>query len=306
MLWKQHISAAWEAKEKRPQQLIPAPGVPSLSHQGFESPDAAAPKHQRRSASSSPVTTRASLTLCKCFYVRGSCWIQNGKLLLRDVHRILLFQQERKLILWIHCILILWQKKASADLTLRTLRPTPTKKPPKTFWGKKQPDYYRFIFIDNDLQANILLLKTGYNNKYNKNVVQAFSRLCFHIFHQKVDYLKTPTESLRSKLVLLRAQSASTNDKHYCSFDCQKVSKGWNFCTNTLNTVITVVAQLRRRGQEADPAALTPTTEDTGSCDEEWQHPTGRRKENTSVQIIHHFRKRSADTTWLLMLLFLI
>lgn len=207
-----------------------------------------------------------------------SCWIQTSKLLLRDVHRILLFQQRRKLILCSHCILILWQKKASSDLILLTLRPTPTKKPPKTFWGKKIA-YYRLVFIDNDLQVNTLLSKTGYNSKYNKNVVQMLSRLCFHIFHQKADYLKTPTEPLRNKLVLLRAQLAGPNDKRYCSFDCQKVSKGLNFSTNMLNAIITVVAQLSSRGQEADPAALTRTTEDTNSCDEEWQHPTRRRKE---------------------------
>lgn len=49
-------------------------------------------------------------------------------------------------------------------------------------------------------------------------------------------------------LVLLSAQLASTKEKHYCFFYCQKVSKGLNFCTNMLKTIITVVANSNRRG----------------------------------------------------------
>lgn len=69
--------------------------------------------------------------------------------------------------------------------------------------------------------------------------------------------------SKKHTLGLQRAQLASTKEKHYCSFYCQKVSKSLNFCTNTLKTIITVVANINRRGQQADPSTLTPTTEDT-------------------------------------------
>lgn len=53
-------------------------------------------KRQLRCACSYSVTTRFSLALCKCLYFCVSCRIQNGKLLLRDVQRTLLFQQKRK------------------------------------------------------------------------------------------------------------------------------------------------------------------------------------------------------------------
>lgn len=68
-------------------------------------------------------------------------------------------------------------------------------------------------------------------------------------------------------LVLLRAQLASTKEKHYCSFYSQKVSKSLHFYTNMLKTIITVVANINRGEQRADPSTLTPTTEDTSWCD---------------------------------------
>lgn len=105
-----------------------------------------------------------------------SCKLLNSKWLLRDVHRTLLFQQKSK-------ETPTFVPPYSDPLTKeRKLRPDTSnfkththKENPQKLSGKKQPYYYRLIFIDNGLQVNTLLLKTGYNNMYKNNVVQTFS-----------------------------------------------------------------------------------------------------------------------------------
>lgn len=103
-----------------------------------------------------------------------SCKLLNSKWLLRDVHRTLLFQQKSK---ESHTFVPPYSDPLTKE---RKLRPDTSnfkthKENPQNLFGKKQPYYYRLIFIDNDLQVNTLLLKTGYNNMYKRNVVQTSS-----------------------------------------------------------------------------------------------------------------------------------
>ena len=142
MLCIRHISLA--CKVKRSQKRTPA--LQGSLHQpptGLSRTalvcSCSSLKTQLRSACSYSVTTRFSLLLRKRSYFHVSCWIQNGKSLLRGVHRTLLFQQKSK---ETPTFVPLYRdpltKKESSDLILLTLKHIATKKTPKTFLGKKK------------------------------------------------------------------------------------------------------------------------------------------------------------------------
>lgn len=157
-------------------------------------------KSQLRSACSYLVTTHFSLTLCKCFYFHVSCWIQNDRLLLRDVHRTLLFQQKTKetcTFVPLYSDPLTKERKLRPDTSnFKTHTHKGTSLPPPPFWETPQPYYCRLILVDNDLQVHTLI----------KNALQYVQEECYtNIFMTMLSYIPSkgelpeiPTEPLRN------------------------------------------------------------------------------------------------------------
>lgn len=82
--------------------------------------------------------------------------------------------------------------------------------------------------------------------------------------------------------VLLRAQLAWQKKRALFLFLLSESYRGFEFCSNTLKTVITVVAQINRGGEQELLPSLLPLR--TQPCDWGSQHPAGRREKRIFVQ----------------------
>lgn len=99
--------------------------------------------------------------------------------------------------------------------------------------------------------------------------------------------------------VLLRAQLAWQKKRALFLFLLSESYRGFEFCSNTLKTVITVVAQINRGGEEellppCSPWGHSPVTEDHNI-------QLGGEKREFLCKKIQYFRMRSAATTWILL-----